>query len=148
MQWSAFLLQVNLYHLFGVVPASPRIGHEYRLEQAEHGYGNQVGYEQRYRQIAVLTRSRRCQAGKGDGEGEDGDKDVEHALLRILGADLDHFFGFFYGGLLAGFLIQTYVLLDVFHRPVGPGGDRLGGGPGEPVDDAAPGDEAEDGEGV
>ena len=73
---------------------------------------------------------------------EDRQEDVEHALLRVLGADLHH--------LLAVARPRPsrtpsslMLRLDELDRAVGAGGDRLGRGAGEPVDHRAAGDQAE-----
>ena len=73
---------------------------------------------------------------------EDGDEDVEHAFLRVLGADLDDFFAV--GDAGGGCAFELDVGLDEFDGAVGAGGDGLGAGAGEPVDHGAAGDEAED----
>ena len=72
---------------------------------------------------------------------ENGEEDVEHALLRVLGADFDDLLAVLDASFFDAF--QLDVGLDVLHRAVGAGGDRLGRGPGEPVDHRAAGDQAE-----
>ncbi len=72
---------------------------------------------------------------------EDREEDVEHALLRVLRADLDDLLAVLDRGLLGAFELD--VRLDELDRAVGAGGDGLHGGAGEPVDDRAAGDEAE-----
>ena len=69
-------------------------------------------------------------------------QDVEHALLGVDGADLDDLLAVF-DGRLGGVLVKLDVVLDELHRAEGSGRDGLDGGAGEPVDDRAAGDEAE-----
>ena len=145
MQRSAFLLHIYLDHLFGIIPAAAGISHENRLEQAKHGDRDQVSNEQSY---CFCTSFWRCQAGKGHGKRKEGDKDVKHPVLRVLGADPHHFFGIFDRSLLTGILIQLDILLDILYRSVSPGSHRLNGSAGEPVDYRAPADKSDDRVGI
>ncbi len=72
---------------------------------------------------------------------EDGEEDVEHALLRVLGADFHHLLAVGDRGLLRAF--QLDVGLDELDRAISAGGDRLRGSAGEPVDHRAAADQAE-----
>src|SRR5204863_514096 len=81
------------------------------------------------------------EAGEGQRREEDGEEDVEHALLRVLRADLDDALGVGDRGLLGA--VQADVGFDELDRAVGARRYRLRGGAGEPVDDGAAGDEAE-----
>ena len=72
---------------------------------------------------------------------EDRQEDVEHALLRILGADLHDLLAVVNRGLLHAF--QLDVCLDELDRAISAGGHRLHGSAGEPIDDRAAGDQAE-----
>ena len=74
----ALLLQLDLDELLGVVPGAAGVGHEDGLEQAEERDRDQVADEEV-----------RLEAGEGQRGEEDGQEDVEHALLRVLRADLD-----------------------------------------------------------
>src|SRR5262249_43736303 len=74
------------------------------------------------------------------------DKDVEHALLSVKGADLDDFLGVSDGCFFDAF--QLDVGFDEFHGAVSTGRDRLRGRAGEPVNHGAAGDQAEDKRGV
>ena len=56
-------------------------------------------------------------------------------------ADFHHLLGIGDGRLVGA--IELDVLLDELHRAIGAGGDRLRAGAGEPVDDRAAGDQAE-----
>ena len=85
-------------------------------------------------EIRVEERQRQCHA-------EDDDEDVPHALLRIDGADADDFLAVLFRGRLG---VEFYVLLDINHRAIRAGDDRLGGRAGEPVNHRAAHEEAED----
>ena len=95
-----------------------------------------------------MTCRRSREESKGQGKAENRDKDVEHPLLGILGADLHHLFGTFRGGAQAGFIIQLDILLDILNRPVGARGHRLDGGAGEPVNHRSAAEEPEQGVGI
>ena len=69
------------------------------------------------------------------------EEDVEHALLRVLRADLHHFLAVGDGGLGGAF--QFDVGLDELHRAVSAGGNGLHGSAGEPVDHRAARDQAQ-----
>ncbi len=84
MQGRAFLLQDDLHHFFGIVPGAARVGHEDGLVQAEDGNGHQVADEE-----IGFNKSKR-QRGE-----EDRKENVEHSLLRVLGADFHHFLAVF-----------------------------------------------------
>ncbi len=58
--------------------AAPAFGHEDGLIEAEDGNRNQVADEEE-----------RLEEGKGQGGEEHRDEDVQHALLRVLRADVD-----------------------------------------------------------
>src|SRR5260370_3603191 len=130
MQRSALGPQFGFHDFLRVIPCTAGIGHEDGLVQTEQGDGDEVAYEEE----GFEERERKgCE--------EYHQEDVEHAFLGILGADFDHLLGIFDGSLLFG--IELDVLLDEFHRAVGAGGDGLGAGAGEPVDDGAACNEAE-----
>ena len=131
VEWRAFLLQLDFDDFLGVVPCAAGVGHEDGLVEAEDGDGDQVADEEE---------------GLDEGEGqrgeEDGDEDVEHAFLRVLGADLDDFLAVGDAGCCDA--VELDVGLDEFDGAVGAGGDGLRRGAGEPVDHGAAGDQAED----
>ena len=147
VELGALGLHVDFNDFLGVVPGAAGVGHEDGLEEAEDGDGDEVGDEEA---DGVLTSDAlgRGEAGEGEGEAEDGDEDVDHAALGVVGADLDDFLALLDVGLLGGVGVELDVVLDVFDGTVGAGGDSLHGGAGEPVDDTAAEDEAEDGVGV
>src|SRR5207244_10472334 len=64
----ALLLKLDLYDFLGVIPSSSCIGHENGLEEAEHGDGNEIAYEEE-----------RLDEGEGERGKENGDEDIEHA---------------------------------------------------------------------
>ena len=79
MQRRPFLFHVDLYDLLRVVPGAAGIGHEDGLVQAEDRNRDQVADKEE----RLHERERK----RGE---EDGEKDVEHSLLRVLGADFHH----------------------------------------------------------
>ena len=79
MQLGALFLQIDLNQLLGIVPGAAGVGHRDRLEQAEHGNGNEVSNEE----VRVEER-------EGERDRHERDEDVPHAALGILGADADH----------------------------------------------------------
>ena len=136
VQGRALHVQVDLDDLLRVVPRAPGVGHVDRLIQAEDRDRHQVADEQEG-----------LDEGQGQRDEEDRQEDGEHPLLGVLGADLDHPAGVLHRGPLRPG-VQVDGLLDEGHRPVGARGDRLDGGPGEPEDDGAPGDQAQEEGGV
>ena len=130
VQRRALLLQIDFDDLLRVVPCAAGVGHENRLVQAEDRDRDQVADEQE-----------RLHEREGEGGEEDGEKDVEHALLRVLGADFDDLLRVGDRGLFYSF--QFDVRLDELDRAVSAGGDRLRGSAGEPVDHRAARDQAQ-----
>ena len=130
VQGRALLLELHLDDLLGVVPGAAGVGHEHRLVETEQRDRDQVADEE------VRLQEREGQRGE-----EHGQEDVEHALLRVLRADLHDLLAVGHRGL--GRALQPDVGLDELHRTVGAGRDGLDGGAREPVDDRAAGDEAE-----
>ena len=104
----AFLLQFHFDDLLGVVPRAARVGHEDGLVQAEDGNRDQVA-----------DKEERFHESEGQGAEEDGQKDVEHAFLRVLGADLDDFLAVGNRGFLDAF--QLDIGFDELHRAIGAG---------------------------
>src|SRR5260370_32088232 len=135
MQRGALGAQFGFHDFLRVVPCTAGIGHEDGLVQTEQGDGDEVAHEEE----GFKERERKgCE--------EYHQEDVEHALLGVLGADFDYLLGIFDGSLLFG--IELDVLLDEFHCAVGAGGDGLGALAGEPVDDGAACNQAEEEGGV
>ncbi len=130
MQFGALLAEVHFDDFLGVVPRASGVGHEDGLEQTEERDANQVTDEE----IRVEERQR-------EREAEHHDEDVPHALLRIDGADADDFLAVLFRG---GGGVEFYVLLDIDHRAIRAGDDRLAGSAGEPVNHRAAHDEAKD----
>ena len=81
MQRRALLLQFRLHDLLRVIPRAARIGHEDRLIEPEERDRNQIADKQE--RLGERERQRRE---------EHRQEDIEHALLRVLRADLDHRF--------------------------------------------------------
>ena len=79
VEGSALLLQFGLHDLLGVIPATARVGHKDCLVQTEERNGDEVADEEE-------------RFGKGEGKRckEDGQEDVEHTFLSVLGADFDY----------------------------------------------------------
>src|SRR5713101_8113784 len=127
----AFLFEFHFHNFLGVVPGGTGVGHEVSLVQAERGDGDQVANEEE------RLDEREGQCGK-----KHRDEDVEYALLRILGADLDDFFAVGDARLFRAFEVD--VGFNEFDGAVCAGGHRLRGGAGEPINDGTTGDEAED----
>ena len=130
VQRRPFLLQFDFDDFLGVVPGAAGVGHEDGLVETEDRDRDQVADEEE-----------RLDEGEGQRGEEDGQEDVEHALLRVLGADFDDLLAVGDRSLLHA--LQLDVGLDEFDRAVGAGGHRLRGSAGEPVDHRAAGDQAE-----
>ena len=135
MQRSSLLLHFDFDDLLGVVPGGAGIGHEDCLVKAEDGDGNKIANEEE-----------RFDEGKGQRAEEDCDEDVQHALLRILGADLDDFLAVGDRGLHHA--IELDVGFDELNSAIGARGHGLRGCAGKPVNHRAAGDQAEEERGV
>ena len=90
----------------------------------------------------IADEEERLDESEGERAEEDGDEDIQHALLRILGADLDDLLavgdrGFHHA-------IEFDVGFDELDGAVGSGGYGLRGSAGEPVNHGAAGDQAEE----
>src|SRR5207302_955419 len=116
----ALLLELDFNDLLGVVPSAAGVGHEDGLVQAEDGDGEKVADEEE-----------RLDESEGQRGEEYGDEDVQHALLRVLGANLDDLFAVGDAGGSSSF--ELNVGLDEFDRAVRAGGHRLRARAGEPV---------------
>ena len=147
MQRGAFGLHVHLNDLLGIVPSATGIGHKHSLEESEDGNADEVGDEEADGVVAT-DAGRGGEAGKSQREAEDGDEDVYHALLSVVGADLHHFLALLDVSLLGGIGVELDIVFDVLHSAVGTGGDSLHRSTREPVYDAATEDESEDAVGV
>ena len=130
MQRRALGLQLDLDDFLRVVPRATRVRHEDRLEQTEERDGNQVADEEE----GLEKRER-------EGREEHRQENVEHPALRVLRADLHDFFAVGHRRFLDAF--QPDVRLDELDRAVGARAHGLRRGAGEPVNDGAAGDEAE-----
>src|SRR5664280_2184739 len=128
----ALLLQLHLDELLRVVPRAPRVRHEDRLVEAEHGDRDEVADEKE-----------RLEARERERGEEDDQEDVEHAFLRVLRADGDDRLAVLDGSLLDGG-VELDGLLDELYSAVGARRDRLRGGAREPIDDRAARDEPEE----
>ena len=97
----ALRLQLGLDDLLGVVPGAAGVGHEDGLEQAEQRDRDQVADEEE------RLDERERQRGE-----EHRQEDVEHALLRVLRADLDHLLAVGDRGLLASISSLMFCLMN------------------------------------
>src|SRR5437868_7326480 len=121
MEWRAFLLQLSFNDFFCVVPGAAGVGHEDSLVQAEDGDGKEIADEE------VRLDKRKRQRGE-----EYGNENVEHALLRVLGADFHDLFAISDTGCCCAFEIN--VSLDEFDSAIGTGGDGLRAGARKQID--------------
>ncbi len=129
MQRSAFHLQLNFHNFLGIVPGAAGVRHEDGLVETEDRNGNQVA-----------DKEKRLNKGKSQRGEEHSQEDIEHALLRVLGADLHDFLAVFNRRFLHA--LKLDVLFDELHRAVSSGGYRLHGSAGKPINDGAAGDQA------
>src|ERR1019366_4267128 len=128
---SAFGVHLDLDDLLRVVPRSTRIGHENGLVEAEERDRDEVADEE------IWLEER-----EGQRREEDRQEDVQHPLLRILRADFDDLLAVRHRGLFAA--LQLDVRLDELDRSIRPRRHRLRRRAGEPVDDGAAGDQAQE----
>src|ERR1035437_2654354 len=105
VQRCPFLFHVDLYDLLCVVPCGAGICHEDGLVQTEDRNREEIADKQ--------ERLHECERKRGE---EDGEKDVEHTLLRVLCADLHHLLAVTDRCLLRSF--QVDVRLDELDRAV------------------------------
>ena len=124
MQRRAFLLQFHLYDLLGVVPGGAGVGHEDGLVETKDRNRDQISDKEEW-----------FDESKSQGSEEDGEKDVEHAFLRVLGADLNHFFAVGNRCLLRA--IEFDVGFDELHGAIGTGSYGLRGCASKPIDHRA-----------
>src|ERR1041385_2153497 len=80
MERRSFLLQLDLDDFLRIVPRATGVGHEDRLVQTEERDRHEIADEEE-----------RLDERKRERREEDREEDVEHALLRVLRADLDNF---------------------------------------------------------
>ena len=130
MQRSSLGLQLGLHDLLRVIPRPTGVRHEDGLVQPEQRDGNQVADEEE-----------RLHKGKRKRRKEHRQEDVEHPLLRVLRADLDHFLRIRHRRL--GHAFQLDVSFDELDSAIGARGHRLHRRAGEPVNHRAAGDQAE-----
>ena len=124
VQWSALGFEVDLNNLLGIVPSTTGIGHKYCLEQTEDCDRDQVANEEA-NCVVTANSSRRRQASEAKREAEDGDEDVEHTFLCILGADAYNLLALADVGLLGRIGIELDVVLDEVDGAVGTSGNSL-----------------------
>src|SRR5215470_13152428 len=120
VQVSSLLLEFDFDDFLGVVPCAAGVGHEDGLIETEYGDRDEIADE-----------VERLDEGESESSEEHSDEDVQHAFLRVAGADLDDFLAVGDAGLLDSFELD--VGLDELYGAVGAGADSLGGSAGEPV---------------
>src|SRR5207253_1079976 len=76
VQRGAFLFQINLDNLLRIVPGAAGVGHEDSLIKTEDGDRNQIA-----------DKEERLEKSESERREENGQEDIEHTFLRILGAD-------------------------------------------------------------
>src|SRR6202011_4114497 len=89
----------------------------------------------------VPDEKERLDEREGQRREEHRDEYVEHAFLRVLGADLNDLLAV--GDARSRRAIQLDVGLNEFDGAISTGGHGLRGSPGEPVDHGAPGNQPE-----
>src|SRR6185369_18017232 len=92
------------------LPGAAGIGHEDGLVEAEDGDGEEIADEEV-----------RLDEGESECGEKDGDENVEHALLRVFGADFHNLLAV--GDAGRGCSIELDVGFDEFNGAVGAGGD-------------------------
>src|SRR5258706_8008668 len=130
MQRSSLLLEIDFNDLLCVVPGAAGISHEDRLVQTKDRNRDQISNE-----VERLNESE-GQSGKKDGE-----KNVEHAFLRVLGTNLHALLAVSNRCLLHA--LEPDVRLDELDRTVGSGGQGLCGSASEPVNHRASADQTQ-----
>ena len=128
-------VEIHLDEFLRVVPGSTGVRHEDGLVEPEQRHRDEEPDEQE-----------RFGEGERQGGEEHAQENVEHTLLGVLGADLDHLVGILGGGLRLA--VEVQVLFDELHCPVGARGDGLHGGAREPVDHRAAQQQAQQERGV
>jgi hypothetical protein len=111
----ALFFQVHLYDLFAL-SASSGVGHK-MAKQTEDRNGNQIADKKR---CGSVGSPRGGEESKRQGKAENGDENVKHTFLGILGAYFNDLFGSFRGGAQGRGVIQLYVPFDILHGPIGP----------------------------
>src|ERR1700690_157006 len=130
VQLRALLLELHFDDLLRVVPCAAGIRHEERLKEAEESNRDQVTDEEEW------IEERECERAE-----EDDEEDVEHPLLRVRRADLDHLLAVGDRRLLGS--VELDVRLDELDGAIRAGRHGLRARTSEPVDDRAAGDHAE-----
>src|SRR5437899_2041684 len=105
MQRRALLLHLHFDDFLGVVPGAAGVSHENGLIKAEDRDGEKVADEKEWLDESESQRSKK-----------NGDENVQHALLRVLGANLDDLLAVRHAGCRGTF--QFDVGLDEFHSAV------------------------------
>src|SRR5437763_14771090 len=114
MQFGAFLLQLDFHNLLSVIPGGARIGHENSLEEAKHGYGDEIADEEK---------------GLDESEGkcreENRYENIQHAFLRVLCAYSHDLLAI--GNRSSGRAFELDIGLDEFHGAISASGHGLRG---------------------
>src|SRR4030095_2977707 len=111
MQGRALLAKIDLNDLLDVVPGASRVGHKNGLEQTKKRESNQVTNEKI-----------RIEKGQCERERKNHDEDVDHSLLRVDRANLDHLLAV---GDRCLSSVEFEIFLDEHHRAISTGDNRL-----------------------
>ncbi len=130
VQRRAFLFQFNFHNFFGIVPGAAGVRHEDRLIQTENSDRDQISNE-----VEGLDKGKR-QRGEKDRE-----EYIEHALLRVLRADLHNFLAVGHRGFLHSF--QPNVRFNELDCAVSARSYRLRGSAREPINHCSAGDQSQ-----
>ena len=130
MQVRSLGVHFGLHDLLRIVPRATGVGHENGLVKTDDGQRNQVTDEEEG-----------FDEGAGQGAEKHRHEDVEHAFLRVDGADLDDLLAVLLRRL--DHLIEPDVRADELDRTVGTGRHGLCAGAREPEDGCPAGDQAE-----
>src|SRR5438105_4227229 len=130
MQRRAFLLEFNFNDLLRIVPGTAGVSHENGLIQAKNGDGEKVADEKE---------------GLDESEGQRGkkyrDENVQHAFLRVLGANFNDFLAVRDAG--GSGSVELNVGYDESNRDVSARSYGLRGSAGEPVNHGSTGHQAQ-----
>src|SRR5260370_32617621 len=130
VQRRPLLFQLDFNDFFGIVPGAAGVGHKNGLIQAEDGDGEKIADEEER-----FDESKRQRSEKH------GNENVQHAFLRVLGANFNDLLAVGDAGGSGTFELD--VGFDEFDRAVGSGGYSLRARAGEPVNHGATSDQAE-----
>src|SRR5438132_4855429 len=130
VQRRAFLFQFNFHNFFGIVPGAAGVRHENSLVQPEYSDRDQISNE-----VEGLDKCKRQRSEK------DREEYIEHALLRVLRANLHNFLAVRNRSLLHSF--QPDIRFDEFDCPVSARRYGLRGSAGKPVNHCSAGDQSQ-----